>query len=87
VAEKMVELIMDYNLHVHYHPSKANVVVDSLSQKSHYNSLIDGDFHLSHLLHPTVLHNISIDCSLRSNIIELQKTDVGILHIKRKMKE
>ena len=39
------------------------------------------------LLHPVVLHNITISCSLESKIIELQKTDVGIFHIKRKMKE
>jgi hypothetical protein len=29
------ELIKDYNLEVHYHPSKANVVADALSRKSH----------------------------------------------------
>jgi hypothetical protein len=34
-----------------------------------------------------VLHNITIDGSLRSRIIEFQKTDVGVFHIKRKMKE
>ena len=31
----MLELIKDYNLEVHYHPGKANVVADALSQKSH----------------------------------------------------
>ena len=39
------------------------------------------------LLHPTVLHNITLSCSLESKIIELQQTDVGITHIKRKMQE
>ena len=39
------------------------------------------------LLHPVVLHNITLSCSLESKIIELQKTDVGVFHIKRKMKE
>jgi hypothetical protein len=29
-----------------------------------------------------VLHNITVDCSLRSWIIKLQKTDVGVFHIK-----
>jgi hypothetical protein len=72
---------------VHYHPGKANVVADALSQKSHCNSLVSEDFYLSHLLHPVVLHNISVDCSIRSQIIEIQKTDVGVFHIKRKMKE
>jgi hypothetical protein len=63
---RWLELIKDYNLQVHYHPGKANVVADALNRKSHYNSLIVKDFHLSHLLHPVVLHNITIDCSLRS---------------------
>jgi phosphomannomutase len=39
------------------------------------------------LLHPAVLHNITISCSLESKIIKLQKTDVGVFHIKRKLKE
>jgi hypothetical protein len=33
------------------------------------------------------LHNIMVSCSLESKIIELQKTDPGVFHIKRKMKE
>src|SRR5206468_6091902 len=34
---RWLELIKDYNLEVHYHPSKANVVVDALSHKTHCN--------------------------------------------------
>ena len=30
-----MELIKDCNLEVHYHPKKANVVADALSQKSY----------------------------------------------------
>ena len=68
-----------------YHPGKANVVADALSWKSHYNTLealLEDGFNL---LHFVVLHNITISCSLESKIIELQKIDVGIFHIKRKM--
>jgi hypothetical protein len=72
---------------VHYHPGKANVVADALSCKSHCNSLVSEDFYLSYILYPVVLHNIIVDCSLRSQIIELQKIDVGVFHIKQKMKE
>jgi hypothetical protein len=61
-----------------------NVVADALSRKSHCNSLLEDGFNL---LHPAVLHNIMVSCSLESKIIELQKTDVGVFHIKRKMKE
>ena len=42
---------------------------------------------MAHLLHPIVLHSITLSCSLESKIIELQKTDVGVFHIKKKMKE
>jgi hypothetical protein len=30
---RWLELIKDYDLEVHYHPSKANVVADALSRK------------------------------------------------------
>jgi hypothetical protein len=36
---RWLELIKDYDLKVHYHPRKANVVVDALSRKVHYNCL------------------------------------------------
>ena len=81
---RWLELIKDYNLEVHYHPGKANVVEDALSRKSHCNTveaLLEDGFNL---LHPIVLHNITISCSLESKIIELQQTDVGISHIKSK---
>ena len=81
---RWLELIKDYNLEVYYHPGKANVVADALSRKSHCNSLLEDGFNL---LHPAVLHSIMISCSLESKIIELQKTDPGVFHIKRKMKE
>jgi hypothetical protein len=77
-------LIKDYNLEVHYHPGKVNVVADPVSRKYHCNSLLEDGFNL---LHAAILHNITISCSLESKIIELQKTDVGVFHIKRKMKE
>jgi hypothetical protein len=38
-------------------------------------------------MHPFVLHSIQISCSLKSKIIEGQKTDKGIFHIKEKIKE
>jgi hypothetical protein len=36
---RWLELIKDYDLEVHYHPGKANVVVDALSHKVHCNHL------------------------------------------------
>jgi hypothetical protein len=39
MQRRLLELIKDYELDVHYHPSKANIVVDVLSHKAHYNYL------------------------------------------------
>ena len=36
---RWLELIKDYDLEVHYHPGKANVIVDALSRKSYANGL------------------------------------------------
>jgi hypothetical protein len=35
-----LELIKDYDLEIHYHQGKANLVVDALSQKEHVHSAI-----------------------------------------------
>jgi hypothetical protein len=36
---RWLELIKDYDLEVHYHSDKANVVMDALSHKAHCNYL------------------------------------------------
>jgi hypothetical protein len=36
---RWLELVEDYDLEVHYHPGKANVVADALSRKVHCNHL------------------------------------------------
>ena len=38
-----MELIKDYDMKLHYHPGKANVVADALSRKSHVNTLMTGE--------------------------------------------
>jgi hypothetical protein len=35
----MARIIKDYDLEIHYHPGKANVVIDALSRKSYCHSL------------------------------------------------
>jgi hypothetical protein len=35
-----MELIKDYELEIHYHPGKANVVADALSRKSQVNMMV-----------------------------------------------
>jgi hypothetical protein len=36
--QRWLELIKDYDLEIHYHPGKANVVADTLSHKSYVNA-------------------------------------------------
>jgi len=82
-----LELIKDYDLEVHYHSGKANVVADALSHKPHYQMvqpLFEDGFNL---MHPKVLCHIQLSCSLKSQVIEGQKTDKGISHIKEKIKD
>jgi hypothetical protein len=84
---RWLKLIKDYNLQVHYHPGKANVVAGALSRKSHCNvlqPLLEDGFDL---MHPEELYNIQISCSLEGKIIEGQKTDKGISHIGEKMEK
>jgi hypothetical protein len=37
---RWLELVKDYDLEIHYHPSKANVVADALSRKSYVNMAV-----------------------------------------------
>ena len=39
---RWLELIKDYDMKLHYHLGKANVVADTLSRKSYVNTLIAG---------------------------------------------
>jgi len=84
--QRWLELIKDYDLEVHYYLCKANVVADALSRKPHYQvvqPLFEDGFNL---MHPEVLCHIQLSCSLESQVIEVQKSDKGVSHIKEKIK-
>ena len=53
---RWLELIKDYDLEIHYHPGKANLVADTLSRKEH-------------AAHPDVL---SLDCLLLLATLEAE---------------
>jgi hypothetical protein len=38
--QRWLELIKDYELRIHYHPSKANVVADALRKKIQVNMMV-----------------------------------------------
>jgi hypothetical protein len=82
---------------VHYHPGKANVIVDALSHKAHYNYLLAMNSpreesstrvrSLYWILPDLSLFNITITTTLRSEIIVVQKNDEDMGHIKRRMRD
>jgi hypothetical protein len=86
---RWLELIKVYELEVHYHPSKANVVVDALSHKVHYNYLpavrLTGEESNARVLPDLSLYNITLTPILRDEIIAAQKNDEGMGHLKRRI--
>jgi hypothetical protein len=86
-----LELIKDYEIEVHYHPGKENVIADTLSLKSHYNYLptvrLTSEESSTQMLLDLSLYNISLTPVLRDEIIDTQKNDEGMAHIKRRMQE
>jgi hypothetical protein len=69
---RWLELIKDYELEVHYHPGKANIVADALSHKAHYNYLpavrLTGEESSTRVLSNLLLFNITLVPTLRDEI-------------------
>jgi hypothetical protein len=86
---RWLELIKDYDLEVHYHTGKANVVADALIRNTHciYLPVV----HLTReecsiqVLPYLSLFNITLTPTLKSEIIAAQKKDEGKGHIKRRI--
>jgi hypothetical protein len=85
---RWLELIKDYELKVHYHPGKANVVADALSRKAHCNYLLavrlTREEPSTQVLPNLSLFNITLTPTLKAEIIAAQKDDEGMGHIRRK---
>src|SRR6266508_3287051 len=92
---RWLELIKDYNLEVHYHPGKANVVADALSRKSRCNCLFSNiklytfcaDMERLNLeMFPQgAIMNLELVPALREQIITAQRNDKGIAYIRRRL--
>jgi hypothetical protein len=88
---RWLELIKDYELEVHYHPGKVNVVADVLSRKTHCNYLpvvpLTGEESSIRVLPKLSLYNITLTPILRDEIIAAQKNDEGMTHIRKRIQE
>jgi hypothetical protein len=88
---RWLELIKHYELAVHYHPGKANVVANALNHKAHYNYLpvvrLMGEESSTQVLLDLSLYNITLTPVLRGEIVVAQRNDEGMEHIKRRIEE
>jgi hypothetical protein len=88
---RWLELIKHYELEVHYHPGKANIIADALSCKAHCNYLsvvhLTGEESSTPVLPNMSLFNIILAPTLRDEIRAAEKNDESMDHIKRRMQE
>jgi hypothetical protein len=84
-------LIKSYELKVHYHPGKANVIADALGRKAHCNYLpavrLTRKKSSPRVLPNLSLFNITLTPTLRDEIIAAHKDDEGMDHIEIRMQE
>jgi hypothetical protein len=92
---RWLELIKDYDLEVHYHPDKANVVADALSRKAHCSCLSIEAFDETlcwemsklnlEIISQGDLNHLSVEATLRDNIVLAQQRNKGVRIIKQKL--
>ena len=92
-----MELIKDYDLEIHYHPGKANVVADALSRKANCNCTSATHVHATlcqemekmnlAIRAEGTLINITLTPTLRDQIIAAQKNDLGMGKIRQRLSE
>jgi hypothetical protein len=87
---RLLELVKDYDLEIHYHPGKANVVADALSRKSYVNMAVAfqmpqelcEEFEQLSLgfLHHTSSASFEVEPTLEAEIRQHQKDDKKLQH-------
>jgi hypothetical protein len=92
---RWLELIKDYDLEIHYHSGKANVVADALSRKAschcltarlHDTTLCQEMERLNlGIVQQGSLTHLKLESVLQQRIVDAQKVDKGMKHIQEKM--
>ena len=92
---RWLELIKDYELEVHYHPGKANVVADALSRKAHCHCLSLESVNETpcqemaklrlEIVPQGSLNHLQVHPTLKDLIITSQSLDKGVQIIKEKV--
>jgi hypothetical protein len=96
IQRRWLELIKDYELEIHYHPGKANIVADALSRKAscHCLTMRTSDItlcqemeklNLGMIQHGTSNH-VKLESVILQRIIDAQKDDKGMKHICEKIR-
>jgi hypothetical protein len=90
-----LELIKDYDLEVHYHPGKANIIADALSRKAHCSCLSVEAFNETlcwemrklnlEIISQVDLNHLSVETTLRDSIVLAQQRKKGVRIIKQKL--
>jgi hypothetical protein len=87
--KRWLKLIKDYDLEIHYHHGKANVVADALSRKAYCHHLVTQESELwkeMQKINLTIMlrslnFNVSMHPILDDQIKEAQKDDVELMKI------
>jgi hypothetical protein len=92
---RWLELIKDYDLEIHYHPGKANVVADALSHKASCqcltirtpNTTLCQEMEKLNLgiVQQGTVTNLKLESVLLQRIIDAQRSDKGMKYIHEKM--